>query len=330
VKIRWARILLWAIASIVLAIALAIGAVWLKLRGTPVNAAIVDPANVSTGATTPQVMRIWPGKPPGSENWTQREVEVEINGEQFVRNVTDPTITAYFPPAGKANGAAMIVCPGGGFHMLTMKSEGEEVARDLNSLGIAAFILRYRLTETNAAFLTVMAQRLRTPGGMKPILDQMTPLIEADGGQAIRVVRTHAAQWGLDARRIGMIGFSAGGYLALNVTLHPSADAAPDFVAAIYPLAPTPLTAPPAKTPLFLLAADDDPLVPPTDNSMRLYQTWHHAGIPAELHIYAKGGHGFGMRKQGLPIDAWPDALHGWLKIEGVLEAARENPGAQK
>jgi acetyl esterase/lipase len=203
-----------------------------------------------------------------------------------------------------------------------MTSEGVDVAQDLNAQGITAFILRYRLAETNAAFLEEMMHRIRTPGGMQPILDQMTPLIQADGQQAIRVVRSHAAQWGVNPARIGMIGFSAGGYLAMDVDMHHDAESVPNFVVAIYPLAPTPLAAPQDKLPLFLLAADDDPLVPPAENSARIYSLWHAAGIPAELHIFSKGSHGFGMRKQNLPIDTWPELLYAWLRQQGLLAAS--------
>lgn len=323
-KIRWGRIVLWTAGAVVLLLAFVCFALWLKLKGTPANEAkaAIEPASVVSMETTPQVIRIWPGKAPGSENWTQQEVETDLAGELLVRNVVDPTITAYFPPADKANGTAMIVCPGGGFHMLTMNSEGVAVARDLNAQGVAAFVLRYRLTETDASFMAVLIHRLRTPGAMRPIIEQMAPLVQADGQQAIRVVRSHAAQWGLNPDRIGIIGFSAGGFLALNVALHHDAGSLPNFIAAIYPLAPDPLTAPPAKLPLFLLAADDDPLVSPAENTARIYGVWHAAGIPAEMHIFARGSHGFGMRKQNLPIDGWPDLLHGWLKDQGYLPPA--------
>jgi acetyl esterase/lipase len=324
-RIRWGRVVMLTACSLFLLAAVGAFVLWFRMAGVPAAAvkAAVQPDAVQVAQGAPQVMRIWPGKAPGSENWTQQEVELKSDSELIVRNVVDPTLTAYFPPAGKANGTAMIICPGGGFHMLTMNSEGVAVAQDLNAIGITAFILRYRLTETNAAFMAVMMHRLNTPGAMQPIIDKMTPLITADGQQAIRVVRAHAAQWGVNPDRIGLIGFSAGGYLSLNVAMHHDAGSAPDFLAAIYPLAPTPLAAPPAKIPLFELAADDDPLVPPADNAARIYSTWHTAGVPAELHIFTKGGHGFGMRKQNLPIDTWPELLHQWLGSQGLLTPAQ-------
>lgn len=300
--------------------------VWLWLAGTPVNVGkiAVDADHVNLASPSPQVIRLWPNRAPGSETWSQQETELKLHGDTIVRNVVDPTMTAYFPSADKANGTAMIICPGGGFHMLSMTSEGSDVAHYLNSLGITAFILSYRLTETNEAFLAVLAHRLRTPGGMRPIVKQMTPLILEDGQQAVRVVRLHAAQWGLSPDRIGIVGFSAGGYLALNVALHHDAGTRPDFVAAIYAEAPDPLR-PVDRIPLFLLCAKDDSTLLPAENSVRVYTKWHAAHIPVELHIFDKGGHGFGMRRQNLPVDAWPELLHRWLESQGDLAVPSAN-----
>ncbi len=314
------RYLPWIAAAIVLLVAVAFVALWIRLRETPLGVAVaVVPAAVSSASITPQVIRLWPGKAPGSESWSQREVEIGIDGERYARNVVDPTITAYFPPAGNVNGTAMVVCPGGGFRMLTLDREGADVARDLNAQGITAFVLRYRLTRTSAAFMALLLERLRGPRELEPDLESMTPLILADGQQAIRVIRSHAAEWGLRPDRIGMIGFSAGAYLALHVALHHDAESAPNFVAALYPMAPDPLTSPPEKIPLFLLAAEDDPNLSPAENAVRICTEWRAAGAAAELHLFAKGGHGFGIRRQGLPVDTWPDLLHAWLASQGYL-----------
>jgi acetyl esterase/lipase len=293
---------------------------WLKIRGTPINVPRQQ-GNIVSTSSVPQEMRIWPGKAPGSENWTQQETESNLFGERIIRNVVDPTLTAYFPPAGTANGTSMIVCPGGGFHMLTINGEGINVARYLNSLGITAFVLRYRLTKTNAGFFPGMMHKNKTPGGLQPVLDEMTPLILADGQQAIRIVRSHAAKWGLAPDRIGVIGFSAGGYLALNLALHHDAGSMPNFVAPIYALAPAELNPSPDRIPMFLACANDDTLVSPKENSVRVYDTWRSAGIPVELHVFVKGEHGFGVRKQNLPTDAWTELFHQWLVTEGYLPA---------
>ncbi len=317
-KNRWLRHV--GYVSIAAFVLLVIGVLflWFKVSGTPVNVTLQQPDSVISTSTAPQPMRLWPGKAPGSEDWTQQESEARL-GERFIRNVVDPTMTAYFPPAGMANGTAMIVCPGGGFHMLTIDGEGVNVARFLNSMGITAFVLEYRLTKTTAAFLPVMMHKITTPGLLQPVLDEMTPLILADGQQAMRIVRSHAHAWGLAPNRIGMIGFSAGGYLTLEVALHHDAASMPDFVAPIYALAPNTVKPSPDRIPMFLACAEDDPLVPPKSNSVRVYDTWRAAGIPVELHLFEKGGHGFGIRKLNLPSDAWPELFHQWLATEGYL-----------
>jgi len=323
-RTRRGRIALWTVGGTFVLAAAATFHLWRKLRGVPVDSeAAIDPASVALASDAPQVIRLYPGAAPGSESWTQKEVMVDLDGEQIVRNVVEPSLIACFPPAGKGNGTAMIVCPGGGFSKLTMNREGIAVAKHLNSLGAAAFVLKYRLDETNAPFLEGMMRRIGVQGAFQPDIERMTPLILADGQQAVRIVRLHAAQWELNPDRIGMIGFSAGGYLALNVALHHDAESAPDFIAAVYPLAPRPLTPPTARIPLFVLAAADDPLVSPTENAVRIDDVWRSVGAPSELHVMTGGGHGFGMRKQNKPTDAWPDLLHRWLGAQGYLEKAK-------
>jgi acetyl esterase/lipase len=324
-RIRWGRIVLWTAGGTFALALVATFSLWRKFRGVPVDSeAAIDPAQVSLSSRAPQIIRLYPGRAPGSESWTQKEVLVDLGGEQIVRNVVEPTLTAYFPPAGKGSGTAIIVCPGGGFRMLSMDSEGTAVAHDLNSLGIAAFVLKYRLTATNAVFFALAMRGIRTPGALQPTIDEMTPLILADGQQAIRIIRLHSSQWEINPDRIGMIGFSAGGYLALNVALHHDSESAPDFIAALYPPAPNPLVSPPARIPLFVLAAADDPLVSPAENAVRIDGAWRSAGVPSELHVVANGGHGFGMRKQDKSTDAWPNLLRSWLKAEDYLQDGKQ------
>ncbi len=286
---------------------------WLRLRGTTVVVPFRQPSAVVL-STTPQEMRLWPGKAPGSENWTQQETESNVDGQHRVYNVVDPTLTAYFPLAGSANGTSMIVCPGGQYYLLSIDSEGVDVARFLNSLGIAAFVLRYRLAKSDTGFFSA-AHNIEMPGGDQAVIDKMTPLITADGQQAVRIVRSHAAQWGLDPHRIGVIGFSSGGYLALSLAVHHDADGMPDFVAPIYAVLPALLNAKPDPIPMFLACANDDPAA----DCIRAYSLWHGAGVPVELHIFVKGGHAFGLKKQNLPSDAWPELFEHWLQTQGYL-----------
>jgi acetyl esterase/lipase len=310
----WHRYLVFAfLAGIVLLSGFAF-ALWLKLRGTPVPP--VRDAIISPGISGPQEIRLWPGKAPGSESWTQQETETNLFGERYLRNIVDPTLTAYFPAPGTSNGTAVIVCPGGGFHALFIDSEGAEVARYLNSIGVTAFVLKYRLIRTGPAYFIDEIRRFKTPGGMKRFLDELTPLVVADGRQAMRIVRAHAPQWGIDPGRVGIIGFSAGGYLALSLAYGPRDDAAPDFIALLYPLAPTLPNPRILPIPMFVLCAADDRRVPPEKNCIKVYRQWRAAGLPAELHLMSKGGHGFGMTKQNLPTDAWPDLFRKWLQSQ--------------
>ncbi len=279
------------------------------------------------------VIPVWPGVAPGSESWTQKEVEY-LNGKQkMVRNVVAPTLTAYLPERAKATGTAVVICPGGGFHFLSWDSEGIEVAKWLQARGVAAFVLKYRLLNTGATegefqrhlgFL--FGRKSTTPDGKEivPTPQEETErkaipdLAAADGRQAIRVVRQRASEWGIAPDRIGILGFSAGGAVTMGVVMDPTADSHPNFAAPIYGgstgNAPVPADAPP----LFILVANDD--VGASVGSARLYSEWKTAGKSAELHIYSKGGHGFGMNKRGLPVDSWIERFGDWLDVQGLLK----------
>ena len=279
------------------------------------------------------VIPVWPGVAPGSESWTQKEFEY-LNGKQkMVRNVVAPTLTAYLPERAKATGTAVVICPGGGFHFLSWDSEGIEVAKWLQARGVAAFVLKYRLLNTGATEAEfqrhlgfLFGRKSTTPDGKEiaPTPQEETErkaipeLAAADGRQAIRVVRQRASEWGIAPDRIGILGFSAGGAVTMGVVMDPTADSHPNFAAPIYGgstgNAPVPADAPP----LFILVANDD--VGASVGSARLYSEWKTAGKPAELHIYSKGGHGFGMNKRGLPVDSWIERFGDWLDVQGLLK----------
>lgn len=266
------------------------------------------------GELTP--IPLWPGVAPGSEGWTQQEQESTTNEIRRVSNVTRPTLTPFLPDASKANGTAVVVCPGGGFRILAIDHEGYEVARWLNSLGVAAFVLKYRVMRTGDAGekdRATMAERRNT----------VVPLSVADGQQAVRMVRSRAAEWHIAPDRIGIMGFSAGGYVTSAVALQHTPDSRPNFAAPIYPAVPENATVPADAGPLFLVLADDDKTVPPVQNGVRLYSAWNQAHVSAELHIYSRGGHGFGMRRKGLPVDGWTDRLREWMDVQGFLKPAR-------
>lgn len=143
----------------------------------------------------------------------------------------------------------------------------------------------------------------------------------ADGLAAVKLVRSRADEWGVSRDRIGIMGFSAGGYLTAGVALQGGGESRPDFAAPIYPAVPEEVNPPAGAPPLFIVHADDDKTVPPIRTSMRLYTAWKQIGVPVEMHIYTSGGHGFGMRKKNLPVDGWTDRLKDWLGAQGLLAA---------
>jgi acetyl esterase/lipase len=261
------------------------------------------------------VLPLWPDGTPGSEDWTQKEEELVLqDGLKVVRNVTQPTLTAYLPESAVATGTAAIVCPGGAYHFLSIDKEGTDVARWLNEKGIAVFVLKYRLLHTRDDFPEIVWEHLEDQEAMGKLMDPLWPLLLADGQQAMRVVRSRAAEWNITPNRIGMIGFSAGGTVTVNVSLEHDSLSRPDFAAAIYSADHTDTSVPADAPPLFILCADDDDMASPI--SVQLYSDWRAANRRVELHIYSRGGHGFGMEKQDLPTDDWIVRFDGWLSAE--------------
>lgn len=277
------------------------------------------------------VIPVWPGVAQGSESWPQKEVEYLNGPQKMVRNVVAPTLTAYLPERAKANGAAVVICPGGGFHFLSWDSEGVEVAKWLQARGVAAFVLKYRLIDTGATqpefqrHLDILFGRKSADGketvqtpAEEAERKAIPALAAADGKQAMKVVRQRAAEWGIVPDRIGILGFSAGGAVTMGVVMNYDADSRPAFAAPIYGGdtggKPVPADAPP----LFILVANDD--VGASLGSLRLCSEWKTANKSAELHIYSKGGHGFGMNRRGLPVDTWIERFGDWLDVQGLMK----------
>lgn len=272
-----------------------------------------------------RVIPIWPGAAPGSENWTQKETEFQSpEHETWVRNVVKPTLTVYLPAKEKANSTAVVVCPGGAFLFLAWTHEGTQVAEWLSERGIAAFVLKYRLIDTGVTDEDSEKKRkevfaARPAGsGPAPAMAEDIPLAAEDGRQAVRYVREHAAEFGVNPQRIGIMGFSAGGVVTSEVALHNNAASRPDFAAPIYAPVFGEVTAPADAPPLFLACANDDPIS--NQAALKLAAAWQAARRPVEVHIYSKGGHGFGMHKKGLPSDHWIDRLGDWLDAQGLLK----------
>lgn len=305
---------------------------------------------LSTGrvaATDEFEIPIWPGIAPGSAGSTLKEGYRDrpitdgtgVSRDRSVSGVTRPTLTVYLPTLRNATGAAVVICPGGGFGHLAIDKEGHGVARWLQSQGIAGAVVKYRLPDPDVG--------LYVPNGSIP-----------DMQRAIRIVRLNAGKWNIDPKRIGVMGFSAGGYMAAAAGAlfeegDPDADdpirrisCRPDFIAPVYPLISLELqgnrsggllkrmlgqnlndkliteysfdTRVTSQTPpTFLVHAHDDGLS--VEHSIRFYLALRKAEVPAELHVYSKGGHGFGMRQRGQPISAWRERWLEWMRAEGFL-----------
>src|SRR5215510_13877085 len=256
-----------------------------------------------------QVVNLWPGVAPGSENWTYKERAVENTPiGSVVFNVVTPTLTAYLPERNKATGTGVIVAPGGAFVALAIDLEGNKVARWLQEKGIAAFVLKYRIMEKRQEGI---------PAGMN--MDEAGKFGIADGIQALKVVRQRAAEWGVTPGRIGFIGFSAGAMVTSAALLQNDAAARPNFAAMIYggPFGVMP-SIPPKLPPMFLAWAEDDnvALAP----IVKFHDALKAAGHKPEVHVFSAGGLGFGMKKQGAPSDHWIDLFYDWLEAQGFTK----------
>lgn len=285
-----------------------------------------------TATAKPQEpITLWPNGAPGEkrdlgpEHDTSKPGERYVGGQPVIRlsNVTVPTITVYPAPKHKATGAAVVVCPGGGYRILAMNLEGTEICDWLNSIGVTAVLLKYRVPESNA------------PVWLPPLQDAQ---------RALSLTRSHAEDWHIDPDRIGILGFSAGGHLSaaastrFNARAYDSIDNAdqvscrPDFALLIYPaylvvktgpqLAPE-LTVTSNTPPTFLIQTEDDHAAH-VESSLYYYLALKNAGVPAEMHLFAKGGHGYGMRKADLPVISWPNHAEEWLRHLGVLERKKK------
>jgi acetyl esterase/lipase len=276
---------------------------------------------------------LWPGTPPDARPGVGTEavhfaidagtgVRKLAGGKpySYIENVTRPTITVYSPTA-RNTGAAVIVYPGGGFNILAMDIEGTEVCDWLTANGVTCVLLKYRVPCQH-----VGAYRECPPA-------------HQDAQRAMRIVRTRAAEWSIDPRRIGVLGFSAGAHMAIMsstryTNTYPPVDAAdsvssrPDFAIVLYPgrmayrqtnFVPNPNIRVTNRTPpTFLIHAYDDDMNP-VENSLLYATALRRAGVPAEVHVYAKGGHAFGLRETGLSASGWPRLAEAWMTSVGVL-----------
>ena len=276
----------------------------------------------------PEPIALWPGPVPGEKGGLPPEADTSkpgeglVSGKPLIRlgNVSSPTITVFPAPAEKAGGAAVLVCPGGGYHILALDLEGTEVCEWLNSIGVTAVLLKYRVPAREG-------------------LPKHAPALQ-DAQRAMGLIRQRAGEWGIDPERVGCLGFSAGGHLcaALSAsaaarTYEPIDDAdkqscRPDFMTLIYPAyltqkdqadAVSPETAVSKLTPpTFIAMTEDDPVRP--ESALFYYLALKNAKVPAELHLYPMGGHGYGLRRTPFNISTWPKRAEEWMKALGVLD----------
>jgi len=256
------------------------------------------------------------------ENYPEKEYFSKIWSTDVVTNVTKPSLTVFKPSLGLRNGTALVICPGGSFMALDINSEGNDVAKYVTARGVTAFVLKYRLAHTGEDAVQELNEMLQDGQKLREMLGKTVPLAVADGLAAVTYVRQHASEWGVSPDRVGIIGFSAGGALTAGVAFHYLPEGRPAFVAPIYAPAlgfSKDATVPADAPPMFVAAATDDELgLAPV--SVFLYEKWIAAHKSAELHIYSKGGHGFAMRKQKLPVDRWIDRFTDWMELQGWLQ----------
>lgn len=308
-----------------------LGAATLILMSTPLGQAEEDLAAPLPfeRVETPEdaaAIPLYDGEAPGSEGSDLEEIWRNAGTERWANNVTRPTLLPILPEDPAATRAAVIVIPGGGFQFVSMDNEGYPIAEWLAERGVAAFLLKYRTMETPATqegYIAHMNAMWNPQPGDTPIdVSQGIPFAVADAQTALTLVRENAEEWGYDADKIGMLGFSAGAMTALGVTLSDDAAAQkPDYIGYIYgPLAGIDVPAEMPLPPMFNALAADDQLF--RGQGFGLVEAWEANGAPIEFHYYQSGGHGFGSYKRGVPADGWFDQFVNWMAAQGLMDPA--------
>jgi acetyl esterase/lipase len=271
-----------------------------------------------------EVFRLYAGPAPGSETLSAPE---QFDGQR-VRNVTVPTLTVFRPPGSGVGGLVVLIAPGGGFEHLSIANEGYEVARELVAHGITAIVLKYRVSPRPGGAPPATAppggaSAPSSPPSRATRVDELNSSAAArtamlDGANAMRFIRAHARAWNLAGARIGVLGFSAGAVVAMQLALSTEPEMRPDFAAAIYGAMPGSASVPANAPPLFLAVATDDKVMGIAP-SQAIAQAWLAAGRDVELHQFQSGGHGFGMQHQHTTSDHWIDEYLWWLEARGLL-----------
>jgi len=268
-------------------------------------------------------IRLYKSRPSGSENWTWTEKTSDKNIHKLMvsYNVVDPSLTVFSPEPNAANGTAVIVCPGGGFHFLAIDWEGNDVAKLLVKKGITVFVLKYRLVPITGDD----PFKGDSPENQKAWDDEAIPIIPLaveDARTAIKYVRDHAKEYNLVPNRVGIMGFSAGGRVAASTAFDYNKNTRPDFVAPIFADMPEALQTKAVQSdapPLFLACAQDDEFGF-GKHAIGMYNNWYDAKRPVEMHLFVKGGHGFGVGTPKNTTHHWIDKFGEWLVLEGVMK----------
>lgn len=252
-------------------------------------------------------------------NWEGNEKEYfsEIWQTQVVTNVSVPTMEVF--QAANPNGTSVIIAPGGGLYALSINSEGRDVAKWLNKKGITAFVLKYRLVPTGEDGVQEISDiGVNNPAKLGETVSPVLPLAIADGLAAITYVREHATDYKIDSNKLGFMGFSAGGAVTMGVTFNYSESTRPNFIVPVYPWMTVlgDYQVPQDAPKMLVICATDDPLGLAAP-SIDLYSSWHQQNKSTGIHMFSKGGHGFGMKKQGLASDNWISRFYEWALTEG-------------
>lgn len=267
-------------------------------------------------------IKLYSGHAPGSERWTWQE-EMNNNNSMNVMtvfNVVHPSLTVHLPDPSAANGTAIVICPGGGFHFLAIDHEGNNIAKELVKKGITVFVLKYRLVHvlTNNPF-----DEMINTADMKAWDDQAMPIIPLaidDGRKALAYVRLNASQFNLNPEHIGIMGFSAGGMVAATTAFGYDSLNRPSFVAPIYgDLPESRLGTVLADAPPLFVACSQDDEFGFASHAINIYNKWYQAKRPVEMHLFTRGGHGFGAGNVGTTTYRWIDQFTAWLKMMKLI-----------